>query len=201
MTDALSSERYSSVSPNGSRSTVNLIFGHLLLQAQVGQHLAVAQTDLGAVRLFDHSGNVTSEIPLPPGMAVSRERIEAERSRRLAANEAVATRMTEGSTGSFDFGNLWQNRADHIRTVPANSVAPPIDRMMGDLDGRLWMRIFRPGNTSECWQVWEVSDPALMFTLTLAEGERLLDAAGNRVLIRSKDEFEVDYLLVKDMEK
>ena len=199
MLEAMSSERYSSVSPTGSRSTVDLIFGHLLLQAQVGEHLAVAQTDLGTVRIFDRSGSVTSEIPLPVGVAVSKEQVEAERDRRLAANEVAAKRISDGSTGSFDFGRLWRNRADPIRTAPANSVAPPIDHMIGDLDGRLWLRGFHPDRENEHWQVWDVSAPELLFTLALPAGEQVLDAVGDRVLVRTQDELGVDYLLVREM--
>jgi len=199
MFEAMSSERYSSVLPNGNRSTLDLIFGHLLLQAQVGQHLAVAQTDLGSVRVFDHSGNVRSDVPLPPRVSVSAAQIQAERNHRLAAIEAEAIRMTDGSTGRFDFGRLWRARADHIQMVPGNEAAPPIDRLKGDLDGRLWMRLVRPGDEREHWQVWELAGPELAFTLTLSEGEALLDATGDRVLVTTTGEFDEAHLLVKEM--
>ncbi len=40
-----------------------------------------------------------------------------------------------------------------------------------------------------------------MFTLTLSDGEQILDAAGDRVLLRTTDEFDVEYLLVKEIAK
>ena len=107
--------------------------------------------------------------------------------------------MTDGSTGRFDFGRLWRTRSDHVRTVPANEVAPPIDRLKGDLDGRLWMRLVRPEGGRERWQVWELAGPELAFTLTLSEGEALLDAAGDRVLVATTGEFDEARLLVKEM--
>ena len=201
MFDAMSSERYSATSATGSRATTSLIFGHLLIHAQVGQHLAVAQTDLGTVRVFDDAGNVTSEIPLPPGVPVSDERIEAERNRLLTDNDAMSKRISQGSTGDFDFGGLWRRRGEFIRAVPANRVAPPIDHMVGDLGGRLWLRQVRPDDDREHWQVWDPLGPNLMFTLTLSDGEQILDAAGDRVLLRTTDEFDVEYLLVKEIAK
>lgn len=199
MFEAMASEKYSSASGTATRATTSLIFGHLLLDAQAGQHFAVAQTDLGVVRVFDRFGNVTSEIPLPAGVAVSDEQIEAERNRLLAANDGMADRVSRASTGDFDFGRLWGRRAEFIRTVPANSVAPPVDRMVGDLDGRLWLRVYRPGSESEYWQAWDLSGPSLMFTLTLSKGETFLDAAGDRVLLQTTDELDVEYVLVKEM--
>ena len=78
-------------------------------------------------------------------------------------------------------------------------MAPPIDHMVGDLDGRLWLRVFHPERDSERWQVWDVSAPELLFTLVLPVGEQVLDAVGGRVLVRTQDELGVDYLLVREM--
>ena len=38
-----------------------------------------------------------------------------------------------------------------------------------------------------------------MFTLTLSKGETFLDAAGDRVLLQTTDELDVEYVLVKEM--
>lgn len=87
-----------------------------------------------------------------------------------------------------------------FRDLPANSVAPAINRMLGDLDGRLWLRIFRPDEEAEYWQVWDIAGPSLEFTLTLPEGEELMDAAGDRVLVRTRDEFDEEYLVLREIE-
>ena len=87
-----------------------------------------------------------------------------------------------------------------FRNLPANDVAPAINHMPGDLDGRLWLRIFRPGEEAEYWQVWNIGGPNLEFTLTLPQGEELLDATGNRVLVRTRDEFDVEYLVLREIE-
>jgi len=67
------------------------------------------------------------------------------------------------------------------------------------LDGRLWLRLFHPDGEIEQWQVWDVSAQEMLFTLALPVGEQVLDAVGDRVLVRTKDEFGVDYLLVREM--
>lgn len=191
-----------------SRFTSSLVFGHRLLQRQVGQHLAVAQTDLGSLVVFDRAGAVVANIPLPPGKRASDDQIEAERGRitsiggRFSAMmESMAERMPEGAAV-----RQIDAPGDRLRDLPANEVTPAIDRMLGDLDGRLWLRLFDPVDTgvdrpgvSEQWQVWDISGPRLVFTVTLADGEELLDAAGDRVLVGTQDEFEVDYVVVREI--
>lgn len=211
--EMLGTEGFSSVSRGGSQSTGPMIFGHELLQRQVGEHLAVAQTDLPAVRVFDRAGSVVVEIPLPPGRRASESQIEAERDRRIAATAGMADEMAEmAARMAAERGvDVAQRRAlgaagERMRDLPANEVTPAIDRMLGDMDGRLWMRLFDPadggadpGSVSEQWQVWDVAAPRLVFTVTLANGERLLDAAGDRVLVRTRDEFDVDYVVVREV--
>ena len=214
LAEMLGAESFSSVSRGGFRSTGSLIFGHELLQRQVGEHLAVAQTDLGSVRVFDRSGAVVVEIPLPLGQRASESQIESARDRRIASTERMvgnigemAGRLARDRGGEVNLGGALENSGDGLRDLPANEVALPIDRMRGDMDGRLWLRLFDPANTgvdpgsvSEKWQVWDTSGPRLVFTVTLGPGELLLDAAGNRVLLRTRDEFDVDYVVVREIE-
>lgn len=53
---------------NRSESTV--IFGHLSLSTQAGQHLALTQTDMGVVQILDRSGAQVGTVPLPSGAAI-----------------------------------------------------------------------------------------------------------------------------------
>ena len=213
LAEMLGTESFSSGSPGGFQSTGSLIFGHELLQRQVGERLAVAQTDLGAVRVFDRSGAVVAEIPLPPGQRASESQIEAARDRRIASTERMA-----GNIGEM-FGRIAEERgeevkrprgledsADRLSALPANEVAPSIDLMRGDMDGRLWLRLFDPANTgvdpgsvSERWLVWDIAGPQLLFKVVLGPGDLFLDAAGNRVLLRTRDEFDVDYVVVREL--
>ncbi|MXW17245.1 MAG: hypothetical protein F4139_03130 [Gemmatimonadetes bacterium] len=197
--EGLGSELFNSAAGSGS-ATQDVIFGHSLLHTQVGEFVAVSQTDLGSVLVFDRSGGVMAEVPLEPGTAVTQEDIDAVRERRLATNADQTRQIREQMQGQdfpVDIASLWAKRRDNIRTTPANETAPPIDRMQGDLDGRLWLRLFRPGETGQRWQVWELGGPRLVFTLVLPEGEAFLDATGDRVLLRARDEFDVDYLVIK----
>ena len=176
----------------GSRSATEwIVYAHQLYDTQVGNHLAVAQTDLGVVHVLDLSGAMVAEIPLPPAVRTSRDQIAAERKRI----EEEAKERAENRDPMFPV-----MRPFVFENLPANNVAPGINHMLGDLDGRLWLRIFRPGEEAEHWQVWEIDGPNLDFTLTLREGEELLDAAGNRVLVRTRDEFDVQYLVVRVIE-
>ena len=200
LTGAMGSERFSAVSPRGlqatARSTSDVMFGALLRQTQAGQHFALAQTDLGVVRVFDRQGGVSAEVPLPVGARVTDDHIDAERNRRRARNEA---RIRDAERFGSEFARIVAGGNDNLADIPANEVAPSIDRMVGDLDGRLWLRVFHPDRESEQWQVWDVSAQELLFTLALPVGEQVLDAVGDRVLVRTQDELGVDYLLVREM--
>ena len=75
----------------GSRGrTRSIIFSHRLHDAQVGQHLAVAQTDLGKVHVLDLSGATVAEIPLPPGIVMSDDRI-------MDVRKGIEARATAGA--------------------------------------------------------------------------------------------------------
>ena len=200
--EGLGSERYNPPSGRSGSGSEHVIFGHSLLHTQVGEYAAVSQTDLGSVFVFDRSGAVVAEVPLDQGEAVTESDVAAARKRLLEANE-VQTRsigeQMEGRDFPVNIANLWAKRRENIPAVPANDVAPPIDLMRGDFDGRLWLRLFRPGEAQRRWQVWDLTGPSLEFTLILSESEAFLDAAGDRVLVRSRDEFDVQYLLVKEI--
>ena len=182
----------------GSRGrSRSIIFAHRLHDAQVGQHLAVAQTDLGKVHVLDLSGATVAEVPLPPAIPMSEDRI-------LAVRKGIEERATPGARRRRQSGvpELLSGSGGPFlfRDLPANNVAPAINHMKGDLDGRLWLRLFRPDEEAEYWQVWDIDGPNLEFTLTLPEGEELLDAAGDRVLLRTRDEFDVEYLVLREIE-
>lgn len=192
-------------SNSGRRSTSGpVVFGHLLLESQVGQHLAVCQSDLGRIRVFDRFGEFVTEIPMPEGVTVSSQQVAAERERLAISSSEAARRLgsmrtaelLRGPANSDDFLSSFR---EHFRTAPANDAAPSIDRMLGDWDGRLWLRLLRPGTSTEHWQVWDISGARQLFTLTLPEGERLIDSAGGRLLIQTQDEFGTDYLRVREM--
>lgn len=197
--EALGPEMFGSASGT-RRITGPVVFGHTLLESQVGQHLAVGQTDLGSIRIFDRFGELVTEIPMPQGVTVSSEQIAAERERlaRSLVEPGFSPRMREYFPGR-DTDDFLSAFGEHFRTTPTNGTAPPVDRMLGDWGGRLWLCLARPGEATEHWQVWDISGPKLVSTLTLPEGQRLLDSAGSRVLIHTRDEFGVDYLLVREM--
>ena len=204
--EGLGTEQFKSGAVKSGSATLtwsgDVIFAHSLLHTQVGEYAAVSQTDLGSVIVFDRSGRVAAEVPLDEGKAVTEEEIDAVRERRLAANEEETRQIREQMRGvsfSIDVAGQWAKRSDHILAVPANEIAPPIDLMQGDFDGRLWLRLLRPGETGQRWQVWDLAGPSLEFTLVLSESEAFLDAVGDRVLVRARDEFDVDYLLVKEI--
>ena len=181
-----------------SRSETTVIFGHRSLSTQVGQHLALTQTDLGFVQILDPSGAQVGRVPLPPGIVVTEDEIAAERARRRARAEETAKMFAQMSGDPVSVEGI----DERIASIPANRIARPIDRMLGDLDGRLWLRMFRPDAEREEWQVWDIAgaDPVLEFVLTLPMGEEFLDAAGNRVLLRQRDEMDVSYLVLREIE-
>lgn len=193
----LDEERFRSRRGTG-QSEDRVIFGHLSLWTQVGQHLALSQTDLGVVQVFDRSGALVGTVSLPRGSTPPTDRIAAERDRRRTLKAASARMFAELSGQPVSETELDEWAA----SLPVNRVAPSIDRMIGDLVGRLWLRMFRTDAQREEWQVWNIAGavPSLEFILALPMGEELLDAAGDRVLVRQKDALDVSYVVVREIE-
>lgn len=174
-----------------------IIFGHRLLFGRAGETLVIAPTDAEEVLVYARDGQVTAQWPMP-GLRrhVSEEQIAAVRELRVAA-------LSDGSSNPevSEMIDLFRQLsrelpvevdqeeiAREVARLPANGIAPPIDRLIVDAEQRVWVRLSpMPEDASVLWVVWSPMDSREQFTVCLSRNHELLDARGNRVLIRASD--------------
>ena len=79
-----------------------------------------------------------------------------------------------------------------------NEIAPAIDRMQFDADGRLWMRHYvMPGADTKRWTVWD--GESTTFSVETPASESWLDARGNLVLLRIRSGLGIDRALIREL--
>ena len=172
----------------------SVVFGHELHEAQAGDLLVVAQTDLQAVQVIRRDGSVAATVPLSEGQAVSAEQLRLARSGQATRR----TRLQDAGRrlGVVDLGSTRSGRADR---APANDTTPPIGGLVVDLDGRLWMKSYElPDDSVVRWHAWRLGEPRPEFELVLPRSHMFLDAHGSLVLLHVEDDLGVDRVVVHD---
>lgn len=172
-----------------------VVFGHRTFEGVVGDLLVVAQSDASTINLMDWSGSVRSSIPMPAGVRVSPQQMrmaQASHASKWDRRITLANRFRQMG-GSYPVGQP-------DRDLPANEVTPAIDELFVDFDDRLWFREYRlPDQDSAVWQVWDIERPEQLFSLQVAAEDRLLDARGDRVLLRAEDAFGIPRVAVRQI--
>ncbi len=179
--------------PGGGVESERVVFGHRTLDGAAGDVLVVAPTDATAIQVMDWSGRVRSSLPMPEAVKaaphqirMARDSIAAARTRRFALAAAKL-----GPSPGFP-------EPEAIPNLPANEVAPAIDRLFVDFDERLWVREYRfPEQESVTWQVWDIDRSRRLFTVQTDGDAKLLDAKGEMVLIRREDAFDVPRIITR----
>lgn len=128
----------------------SVMLGHLLLEAQIGDQIAIAQTDLNTIRIVDRDGASSAELPLARGRMASAGEIEIVRER---ARERLRRRVERPGGGILR--ESARANLEKMDDVPANKTLPPIDQLVVDRDGRLWLRAYAmPGDEYVRWEAW-----------------------------------------------
>lgn len=164
-----------------------VIFGHLLMDAQVGDQVVILQTDLKATKLLDGFGRIVDELALGTGKKTSETQVEMIRE---GMRDGLRNRMERARRrGSALFFELAEARLDRVHDVPANKTAPAVDDLFVDLDGRIWLRFYvMPDDEHSHWQVWNRGEPNQSpFAVIVPRAWRLHDASGVHVLLSERD--------------
>ena len=193
------------VREDGSRRTIaeladseasDVLFGHRTIVSVAGERIAISDTVSDEIKILDRSGSVLSRIPMPgTRVRVSRYDLEAAR----AEAQARARRGHESTVAQLRaVGRSTAEVTFREREYRYNEDAPAIDRTQFDGDGRLWIRHYpMPGEYTRRWTVWGGEKET--FTVALTEGERLLDARGDLVLLRIRSELGVDRAVIREL--
>ncbi len=189
-----------------SSGAERIIFGHRLLEARVGEHLMIVQTDRAEAVVYDRAGKQIAGFPLPRDQRqVEPDHIEAQRKLRTLERfrENMARQEQKELSFAEEFGGAtFSPGRDSIRIalLPSNDVVPSVDKIIGDLDGRAWLRLFpMPGDTNVYWYVWSVGRHIPDFRVMLPRTKQLLDANGDRVLLRTTDNSGADQFMIHEI--
>ena len=186
----------------GAKRSGSVVFGHRTFEVATEDRLIIAETDRGAIAVLDWSGGEVAQIPMPAGVRLSAaqemgrqvlvstwERFEELLKRAAASGEVPYTPGDQVGASHPDFKD-W----------PINEVAPPVDTLLTDFDGRLWARDYRlPDQDSVTWRVWDIDRAQLLFTARMDGEDVLLDARGDLVLLRRVDEFDVPRAVISQL--
>ena len=194
------------VGTDGGRRTIaefageegsTVLFGHSTVVSVGGERIAISDTASDEIRILDRTGSITSRLPMP-GQRVRVSRYHLEAAREEA--QARARSSHENMVGQLHtIGRSTEGLAFREREYRHNDIAPPIDRTQFDRDGRLWIRHYRlPGNDKKRWTVW---DGDKTFSVDLSDGESLLDACGDLLLLRIRSGLGVDRAVIRELDR
>lgn len=190
----------------GGFSTFEKPFSYSVVEAVAGDLVLLADTESGILSAYDRGGEVAMTFDFGPGDQVTREadrlwreaKVEGtnERDRTLAQSrpdappEAAALMAGLRGLGSDE-------EREYYRSAEGNARAPALSRLLVDGDGRVWAERFAlPGAETVVWQRWNPGTGRIDATLELPRDHHLLDALGDRVLLRTTDELGVQRAVV-----
>lgn len=188
-----------------SSGAERIIFSQRLFEARVGEQLVIVQTDRAQAAVYDWAGMRIAEFPIPgERRQVTPGSVEAQRTLRIRAKERENEVKRRAKELSFadNFGAVYSTGRDSVRIagLPANDTAPSVDRLFGDLDGRVWLRLFAmPSDTVVYWRVWSVGHTNPEFELRLPRAKQLLDASGDLLLLRTANDLGAEEFVIQRM--
>ena len=181
---------------------VAVIFGHRTPDARLGDCLVLSQTEWNEIKVIDRGGRLVASIPVASSeRKVSQADIVARRQYRIRRLDDSGTRRNNMNrllgVASQRFGRDYTFdgvESQWIMEVPANRIAPSIDKLVVDSDHRVWARLPSPSqDQGELWQLWDpgarggsASDRTAV-VVRLPKGELLADAHRDRVLVRTEN--------------
>ena len=174
----------------------DVLFGHRTLVSIGNDRVAVADTESTEVMILDQSGTLVSRIPMPgERLRVSEDHLAA----RLGEAGERARRSHERTVEQLEaMGRSTEGQKFEGRDYRHNEIAPPIDRMRFDGDGRLWMRHYvMPGADTKSWTVWDGGSTT--FSVDMPASESFLDVRGSLVLLRTRSELGVDRAVIREL--
>ena len=196
------------VTAEGERRTIvkfpgkevgHVLFPHATHVAADDDQVAVADTESEEVKIVNRSGSIVYRIPMPgETVSVSENHLEAA----LAQAQADHIRSDEKTleylgdrVRSMEAQTLQRHREQDYRY---NEVAPRIDAIRFDADGRLWIRRYvMPGDDVKRWTVWDGGRKT--FSVELSASETWLDARSNLVLLRVRNSLGEDSAVIREL--
>ncbi len=166
-------------------------FSYSVVEAVVGDLLMLADTESGLITAVDRSGDVVTTYGFGRGRPVSKEADRLWREERISmvdrrydpkAAPPGAGQLIEG------MGGMLADEKEFYGSAEGNTVAPSLSSMLVDGDGRLWVqRYVLPGDDTAVWHRGHPRRGGFDAIIELPADYQLLDALGDRVLVRTAD--------------
>ena len=164
---------------------VPVIFGHTTHLSVSRGRIVVADTAEDSVLIYNRRGDVVARIPMPAW-------------RREASDRQVA-HVRDSLTADWD----GRPELPHPFVKPPTpqydarrGQLPPIDALKVDANGRIWIRAhLLPGDEKQRWTVWD--DEQRTFSVEMSVREVLMDADGDRMLVRTENKLGVHRVTVR----
>lgn len=184
---------------------MSVIFGHNTHVACSSKYFVFAQTDSAVVKLFNRQGDLTFRFPMPGRRrSVSPLQIESQKTIAMQAgnrsNRLTRRRLEYIASGTGIQITLPDLLPAHMTDVPANDVAPPVDRLFVDASDRVWIRLLpMPDDEIVRWHVWSINRQAPLFLFETSRRLDVIDAYDTNVLLRTENVTGHDVLFVSPM--
>ena len=166
---------------------IPVIFGHTTHLAVSRGRLVVADTAEDSVMVYSRRGDIVARIPMP--------------SRRRVASDRQIAYIRDSLTADWD--GRPELPAPFVKPPTPQYDArrgplPPIDAVKVDANGRIWIRAhLMPGDAKQQWTVWDGEQQA--FSVEMSVREVLMDADGDRMLVRTTNELGVHRVTVRTL--
>ena len=166
---------------------IPVIFGHTTHLAVSRGRIVVADTAEDSVVVYSRRGDIVARIPMPPRRRAASDRQLAHIRDSLRANwdgrPELPPPFVKPPTPQYD-----------ARRGPL----PPIDAVKVDANGRIWIRAhLMPGDAKQRWTAWDGEQQALSVEMSVREV--LMDADGDRMLVRTANELGVHRVTVRTL--
>ncbi|MDE0103173.1 MAG: thioredoxin domain-containing protein [Bryobacterales bacterium] len=175
-------------------------FSYSSLEAVAGSLVVVVDTESGYLSGYDRLGEVSITFDFGRGVVVTDEAEQLWRQERIARTEKrsnVTNVPVDAGALLSGLGDMANDEKDFYSNQEGNDVAPSHSRLIVDGDGRVWVQRYPlPGSATALWQRWHLGDHELDMVLELPADYRVLDAVGDRVLLRTTDELGVPRAIV-----
>ena len=180
-----------------SRDEVSgVLFRHRTYVAVSNDRVIVADTETDAIEVYDRDGQPLWSIPMPgERRPVRKTDLDAASAEARARADRSTERMARLLRAA---GRSAEGLEDSGPDPRYNRLSPPIDALLADGQGRLWIRSYiMPDDSVQRWSVWDGSREIL--NLQLAIDLDLLDARGDLLLLRTEDELGVHQAVIRRM--
>ena len=170
---------------------MGLPFAHPLLVGGSGAHLLIGRSEAQQLEILD-SNAVLRRIARRLDEPV---RLLTDQDRAAYVSRAVEAAHARGQANTTA---LEKGLADLLAVVPEGHTMPSFDRLLVDMEGRIWMRDYTPQRTVDLDRTWTVYQPDghIRSRVAVPASITVMHAGRGYVTGVARDSLDVEYVVV-----